>query len=160
MYAWSGFILAVMTASICLIVFFLNKNADESEVKKRKWVLLVVFGFTNVVISTIFESKIIAVVMVVASLLNYYNYFFMKENDQKTKIIFIISHMFIITYEIVVELYFFALMDFIATLSIIGALIITQYFHQKSHHFHRRLKHKEKGMEGITCQVNSGKSED
>jgi len=125
MFAWSGLTLATMTAIICLIVYFLDKSsgANELRAKKIRWLLLVGFGLSNIIIYLIFDSKIFAIIMVAASLLNYYNYFLMKENNIKTKFIFVISHIFIVIYESVVGLYFFAVMDFMATLSIIGSLI-------------------------------------
>jgi hypothetical protein len=127
MAAWSGLTLAIITAVICLIVNLVEKkygSVSDKHSRHLRLLLLLLFSIGNILIYTYFEDNLYAITMVVASILNYYNYFMMKENNIATKVIFIFSHILIVFYEIIVNLYFFALIDFLVTLSIGGALII------------------------------------
>lgn len=126
MNAWSGLIFAMITLFICLFVYVIDKKQNvyaENKIRKIRSIGFIFAVGLNLILSIITDFTLPTILMILGATLNYYNYFLMKENDKKTKIIFIFSHILIIVYEWLYLLYFFAIMEFIITISILGSLI-------------------------------------
>ncbi|MDR2971973.1 MAG: hypothetical protein LBU83_08605 [Bacteroidales bacterium] len=121
---------ALLTAAICAFVYFLDEKDSKHKLKhgkKIRFISFLVIAVFSLAMNLIIDNRLISYLVIVGGSMNYYNYFLMKENDKEAKIIFIISHILIVIYEILCLLYIFALMDFIITLSIIGSLIFLLY---------------------------------
>ncbi|MDR2719748.1 MAG: YgjV family protein [Nitrososphaerota archaeon] len=133
MSAWSGLCFAALSASICLLVYYLDKRKDKLRhyVKSIRYVGFGLALSIGLFVSIFFDRNMLAIVLAIGAGLNYYNYFLMRENDARAKIIFIVSHALIVIYEFFALLYFFALMDLLATVSIAISLSFLCYTSRK-----------------------------
>ena len=134
MSAWVGLCFAVLSASICILVYFLDKreNITGKNLISKRCIGLTVALVISLIVNIVFDKSFFSIVLTIGAGLNYYNYFFMKGNTVQVKIIFIASHFLIVIYEFHVLLYLFAIMDSIAALSIIGSLVFLCYKNHKT----------------------------